>query len=64
MEQWIDLNDKLTVLEAAKECGRSPETVRRWIREEKLPAIKLGLVWFIDREDLETFKETNLMDET
>lgn len=59
-ERIIDLTDKLTVSEVAKACRRSPETVRRWIREEKIPAVKLGLVWFIARRDLERFKQTRL----
>lgn len=45
--------DKLiTVREAAKECGRNEETIRRWIWSGKLPAEKLGNQLFIKITDL------------
>ena len=35
----IDIKEKMvTVREAATECGRNPETIRRWIWAGKLPA--------------------------
>ena len=43
----------LTVPEAAKRTGRNPETVRRWIREGKLRAHKVGTQHVIDERDLE-----------
>jgi excisionase family DNA binding protein len=43
----------LTVPEAAKRAGRNPETVRRWIREGKLPARKVGTQHVIEEQDLE-----------
>jgi excisionase family DNA binding protein len=45
----------LTVKEAARMTGRNPETVRRWIREGKLPAGKFGHEHAIDDEDLGMF---------
>jgi excisionase family DNA binding protein len=42
----------LTVAEAAKRFGRNPETVRRWIREGKLRARKVGTRYVIDDADL------------
>ncbi len=42
----------MTVKEAARECRRNTETVRRWIWEGRLPAQKLGNQLFIKREDL------------
>lgn len=42
----------LTVPEAARTTGRNPETIRRWIREGKLPARKVGTQHLIDEEDL------------
>lgn len=42
----------VTVLEAAQRLGRDPETVRRWIRSGKLPAVKIGLQHMIDEDDL------------
>jgi len=43
----------LTVPEAAKRVGRSPETVRRWIRSGRLPARKVGTQHVIDELELE-----------
>lgn len=45
----------ISVREAAKECGRNMETVRRWIWAGKLPAEKLGNQLFIKRTDLASF---------
>ncbi|MBI4286397.1 MAG: helix-turn-helix domain-containing protein [Chloroflexi bacterium] len=44
--------ERITVREAAKECGRNMETIRRWIWSGKLPAEKLGNQLFIKRGDL------------
>jgi excisionase family DNA binding protein len=44
----------ITVPEAARKTGRNPETIRRWIREGKLPAQKIGTQHLIDEEDLRT----------
>lgn len=44
--------DLVTVREAARECRRTPETVRRWIWGGKIPAQKLGNQLFINRADL------------
>ena len=43
----------LTVPEAAKRVHRRPETVRRWIREGKLRASKIGTQHVIEERDLE-----------
>jgi excisionase family DNA binding protein len=45
----------ISVREAAKECGRNMETVRRWIWGGKLPAQKLGNQLFIKRSDFASF---------
>ena len=42
----------LTVSEAAERTGRSPETVRRWIRQGRLPAERVGSRHAIRAEDL------------
>ena len=42
----------LTVPEAARRTGRNPETIRRWIREGKLPARKVGTQHVIEEVDL------------
>jgi excisionase family DNA binding protein len=46
----------LTVREVAKACGRSEETVRRWIWSGRLPSRKLGNQHFIDPADVEALK--------
>jgi excisionase family DNA binding protein len=48
-----DTTTMLTVPEAAKRTGRNPETIRRWIREGKLRARKVGTQHVIDEHDLE-----------
>lgn len=42
----------LTVPEAARRIGRNPETIRRWIREGKLPSRRIGTQHLIDPADL------------
>lgn len=42
----------LTVPEAARRVGRNPETVRRWIRQGRLPAQRIGTQHLIDEDDL------------
>ena len=42
----------LTVPEAARRTGRNPETIRRWIREGRLRATKVGTQHVIDERDL------------
>jgi excisionase family DNA binding protein len=42
----------LTVPEAAVRAGRNPETIRRWIREGRLRARKVGTQHVIEEEDL------------
>ncbi len=55
----------LTVPEAARRTGRNPETIRRWIREGKLPAHKVGTQHVIEEEDLAeilgAFKDTSAL---
>jgi excisionase family DNA binding protein len=43
----------LTVPQAARRTHRHPETIRRWIREGKLPARKVGTQHVIEEADLE-----------
>lgn len=42
----------LTVPEAARRAGRHPETIRRWIREGRLRAHKIGTQHVIEPDDL------------
>ena len=44
----------LTVPDAASRMGKSPETVRRWIRAGRLRAQKVGTQHLIDEDDLAT----------
>ena len=48
-------NELVSVREAASECGRNMETIRRWIWGGKLPAQKLGNQLFIKKSDLASF---------
>jgi len=50
------MKQEFTVLEAAKILGVHPESVKRWIRFGQLHAEKRGLVYFITRSDLESFR--------
>lgn len=43
----------LSVPEAARRARRNPETIRRWIREGKLPARKVGTQHFLEEADLD-----------
>jgi excisionase family DNA binding protein len=43
----------LTVPQAARRAGRNPETVRRWIREGRLRATKIGTQHIIEEVDLD-----------
>jgi excisionase family DNA binding protein len=47
----------ITVPEAARRIGRNPETVRRWIREGRLPSTKVGTQHLIEEADLEAAVE-------
>ena len=48
--------DKLTVIEVARELNRSLEQVRRYVREGQLPGEKLGRQWFVERKAPEDFQ--------
>ena len=45
----------VTVPQAARLAGKNPETIRRWIREGKLPARKIGTQHVIEEADLDPF---------
>jgi excisionase family DNA binding protein len=41
--------------EIAEQFNLKPATVRKWIRQGKLKAIKLGRLWRIPEEELQRF---------
>ena len=43
----------LTVPEAARRARRNPETIRRWIREGRLRATKVGTQHILEEADLD-----------
>ncbi len=45
----------MTVPEVARRLGKNPETIRRWIREGKLPANKIGNQHFIEEDDVDVY---------
>lgn len=45
----------LTVADVAKQLQISEDTVRRWIKSGKLPALKIGKEWRVDPEELKAF---------
>ena len=49
----------ITVPDAARRIGRNPETVRRWIREGRLRAHKVGTQHVIEEHDLAPFLEND-----
>jgi excisionase family DNA binding protein len=57
-----DENTLLSVRDAARQFGKNPETVRRWVWSGKLPAEKLGNQLFIKSHDLALFIRENNID--
>jgi len=51
----------LTVPEAARRTGRHPETIRRWIREGRLAARKVGTQHVIEEDDLDALETGDLL---
>lgn len=47
--------DMMSLNEVSKDLNRSLEQVRRYVREGKLHAHKIGLQWFVPRSDLKKF---------
>lgn len=47
------MDDFFTVEEFAKKFGVSIETVRRWLRTQRIKGIKLGRDWRIPKEEAE-----------
>jgi hypothetical protein len=47
-----DAEEWLTVREAVKLSGYDPEHIRRLVREDKVKARKVSIVWLVDRKSL------------
>jgi excisionase family DNA binding protein len=52
MTENYTTEDYISVRQAAAQCGKNPETIRRWIWSGKLSARKLGNQLFIKKEAL------------
>jgi excisionase family DNA binding protein len=48
--------DLLTVSEAAAALSASTQTVRNWVRAERLHGVRIGNRFFIPREEVERFR--------
>jgi excisionase family DNA binding protein len=46
----------LTVADIAERMERAPESVRRWIRDDRLPATRVGNVYLITLDDFRSFR--------
>lgn len=49
----LPMHNMLTIRDASQRLNRCAEVVRRYVREGKLPAYKLGLMWYVRAEDVE-----------
>jgi excisionase family DNA binding protein len=49
----------LSVEEAATKLGISPLTMRAWLRQRRLPFVRLGRRVLLHPEDIENFVDTN-----
>jgi excisionase family DNA binding protein len=56
-----DATTMLTVPQAATRTGRNPETIRRWIREGKLRASKVGTQHVIEEQDLQAIEPAEML---
>lgn len=52
----------LTVPQAARRTRKHPETIRRWIREGKLPARKVGTQHVIEEADLDAVLSDDVLE--
>ncbi len=47
----------LTIRDASQKLNRCAEVVRRYVREGKLPAYKMGLMWYVRPEDVDALAQ-------
>lgn len=53
----LDTSTLLTPNEVATELGKAHKTIMRWIHSGQLPAIKMNKYYYIQRSDLDAYKE-------
>ena len=49
------LKEFISCTDVAYRTGRDKETVRKWCREGRLPAFKVGKDWLVKEEDLNEY---------
>ena len=60
MDMMNPVDEFLKVAEVADQLSVSDKLVYRWIKEEKLPALKVGSLTRIRRSDLDAFIEISM----
>jgi excisionase family DNA binding protein len=55
----MDVGKLLSVAEASARLGVSPLTTRSWIRQRRLPCVRLGRRVLLDPRDIERFIDDN-----
>lgn len=60
IKNWGDLPLVLTAQDAALILGIHNVTLRRWLNENKIPAVKADKEWLISRDVLKDFIEGRL----
>ena len=58
------MSDVLTTREAATYLKTTPDTIRRLLRQRRLPAMKLGGSWRLRKSDLDELFTEALVDES
>lgn len=53
----IDGMEYVSVDEAAEATGYAPAYIRRLLRQQKIKAVKKGLMWWIDLESIQAYKK-------
>lgn len=59
VEEGLSYMELLTVEETAKYLKMSPQVIRRWLREKKLPGVKIGKEWRIDKQAIDDMLKQN-----
>lgn len=57
--EGLSYMELLTVEETAKYLKMSPQVIRRWLREKKLPGYKVGKEWRVAKEDIDSMLKQN-----